>query len=141
MIYLDSSLLLELYLSQPRADEAQRVLAFDEPKVSSWLLAIEVPVVLRRALGRDPRNRSLLADALVRFDEDLKAVSLIERLAGVADRVRHEERFSECRTLDALHAAAALEIQAMAGHPVRMATFDRRLGELAKSLGLSLAAA
>ena len=141
MIYLDSSLLLELYLSQPRADEAQRVLAFDEPKVSSWLLAIEVPVVLRRALGRDPRNRSLLADALVRFDEDLKAVSLIERLAGVADRVRREERFSECRTLDALHAAAALEIQAMAGHPVRMATFDQRLGELAKSLGLSLAAA
>ena len=68
-------------------------------------------------------------------------MSLIERLAGVADRVRHEERFSECRTLDALHAAAALEIQAMAGHPVRMATFDRRLGELAKSLGLSLAAA
>jgi predicted nucleic acid-binding protein len=139
MIYLDSSLLLEIYLSQPRGDQARAVVALDEPKVSSWLLAIEVGVVLRRALGQDPRNHALLAAALTRLDEDLKAISLVERLAAVAARVRHEERFSQCRTLDALHAATALEIQAMAGHPVRLATFDQRLAGLASTLGLALA--
>ncbi|MCJ7627384.1 MAG: PIN domain-containing protein, partial [Longimicrobiales bacterium] len=60
MIYLDSSVLLELYLGGSRREEARAVL--DEPvtKASSLLLAVEVPVVLRRLLGGPDSKEELM---------------------------------------------------------------------------------
>ncbi|MDP2307911.1 MAG: PIN domain-containing protein [Pseudomonadota bacterium] len=139
MIYLDSSVLLELYLGQPRADEARALLAAPLPLVSSWLLAVEVPVVLRRALSARPVDAPLLAAALARFDADVEAVSLFSDTAGVARRVRADARLAHCRTLDAIHAASALLLQEMAGTSVSFATFDRRLGDVAARLPLGLA--
>lgn len=48
MIYVDSSILLELYLDGPRATDARAILDEPETKVASWLLTVEIPVVLRR---------------------------------------------------------------------------------------------
>jgi predicted nucleic acid-binding protein len=60
MIYLDSSVLLELYLDGARAAQARAILDLPEAKVASWPLTVEVPVVLRRALSR-PGDRKVLA--------------------------------------------------------------------------------
>jgi len=130
VIYLDTSVLLQLYLRQPRAEEAREVLATNEPKVASWLLAVEAVVVLRRTLG------DAAGTLLTRLDLDLKAFSLVDRLSEVAERVRQDPRLARCRSLDALHVATALELQAMAGHAVRLATFDTRLAEVAREVGL-----
>ena len=51
MIYLDSSILLELYLGGGRAERARAILDEPEAKAASWLLMVEVPVVLRRLIS------------------------------------------------------------------------------------------
>ena len=135
MIYLDSSVLLELYLGAPRADEARAVLDEPDSKVSSWLLMVEVPIVLRRALP-GPDQRAALAACLQRFDEDVQDIGLVGSLTDVALRVRSDPRFARCRALDAVHACTALLLREWTGRSVRLATFDARLAELAADLHL-----
>ena len=136
MIYLDSSVLLELYLGGPRASEARAILDEPEAKIASWLLLVEVPVVLRRTLGT-PIHQPVLAACLERFDTDLEAIGLVNSLTDVGLRVRSDVRFARCRSLDAVHACTAFLLQEWTGRAVRMATFDTRLKELAAELNLS----
>ena len=136
MIYVDSSVLLTLYLSQPRYLEARDVLGVPEPKVSSWLLAVEVPLVLRRVLGARPRDRRLLEAALSACDADCRALNLYGELPEVAARVRSNARFAACRALDAIHLATALLIREESGLAVRLASFDERLRSAAAEFGL-----
>jgi predicted nucleic acid-binding protein len=136
VIYVDSSLLLTIYLSQPSGPAARAVLVLPEPKVSSWLLAIEVPLVLRRVLGARPRDRRLLDAALRACDADCRALALYDGLPDVADRVRSDDRFAACRALDAVHLATALLLREESGHAVRLATFDDRLRRAAAVFGL-----
>lgn len=138
MIYLDSSVLLEHYLSQPRADEARQLLAHAEAHVSSYLIAVEVPVVLRRCLGASKADATLLERALRAFDGDLETLYLASSLPEVAQAIRRDPRFSACRALDAIHAATALVIQGMAAQQVTLATFDERLGQLGRAVGLTV---
>lgn len=135
MIYLDASVLLELYLGGARSAEARAVLDEPEAKVASWLLAVEVPVVLRRALPRDA-DRDALAACLERFDADLADIGLVDALTDIALRVRSDGRFARCRALDAVHACTALLLREWTGRRVRLATFDARLDELAGELDL-----
>jgi predicted nucleic acid-binding protein len=135
MIYLDASVLLELYLAGPRADQARAILDEPEAKVASWLLLVEVPVVLRRALP-DASQREVLASCLERFDADLEAIGLVDSLTDVGIRVRSDPRFARCRALDAVHACTALLLREWTGRAVRVATFDARLAVLAAELQL-----
>ena len=139
MTYVDSSVLLAVYLDQPESDRGRAVLAEDPALVSSWLLAIEVPVVLRRAFGgkRDARR---LSAALARFDGDLAAIGLVAGLPEVADRVRRDPRLADCRSLDAIHAATALIIRELSGRPLRLVTFDARLSQVAERLAPEIGA-
>ncbi len=135
MIYVDSSILLELYLGQEREAMARQILSDPSVKASSWILSVEVPIVLRRAIAgtRDSRR---LAAKLARFDEDLGGLTLYDDPPGVARIVRRDARLSKSRTFDAVHAATALLLSEEAGAPVTLATFDRRLAETARAIGI-----
>jgi len=135
VIYLDSSVLIELYLERGRWREAREILDRSEGKVSSFLLMVEVPVVLRRAL-RGSENAAEPSRHLERFDSDLEDISLVDSLADVALRVRSDRRFARCRALDAVHACTALLLREWTGQAVRLETFDQRLAELARELDL-----
>jgi predicted nucleic acid-binding protein len=135
MIYIDASILLELYLERPRWTAARDVLASSEPKTASYLLAAEVPVVLRRVLS-GPGDSDALARCLEQFDRDIRKISLVESLADVALRIRSDSRFARCRTLDAVHACTALLIREWTGQAMRVESFDSRLTALAAELNL-----
>jgi predicted nucleic acid-binding protein len=135
LIYLDSSVLLELYLGQPRAADARAILDQPDAKVASWLLLIEVPIVLRRALPRPEQGRVLSA-CLERLDEDVQDIGLVDALTDVAIRIRSDHRFARCRSLDAMHACTALLLREWTGRVVRVETFDDRLAQLAAELDL-----
>lgn len=139
MIYLDSSVLVELYLDQPRAGDARRLLTQSGPYVSSVLLAIEVPIVLRRALSPDSGQAVRLAAALANLDENLRVITLVDKMPEIARRIREDARFAQCRALDAIHAATALHVQEVGGFPVKVATFDARLASFVASLSIELA--
>jgi predicted nucleic acid-binding protein len=135
LLYLDSSVLLELYLGQPGADEAREILDRPDAKIASWLLLVEVPIVLRRALP-GPEHRQLLAACLDRLDEDVQDIGLVDALTDVAIRIRSDHRFAQCRSLDAIHACTALLLREWTGRAVRLETFDDRLARLASELDL-----
>lgn len=135
MIYVDSSVLLTIYLSQPRAQDARLLLGSAEAKVSSWLLAIEVPIVLRRSLGA--REVALLGDALAAFDADLQGLHLYAGLPEIANRVRTDVRLAQCRALDAIHVASAMLVREESGQPLTLATFDCDQQRLAAACGLA----
>lgn len=137
MIYLDSSLLLEIYLGQARAAEAREILGADPIHVSFRLLAIEVPVVLRRALGARDEGRSLLEAALERFDADARALTFFDDVAAVAARVRLDPALSRCRSIDAAHVGAALLLQEEVGTRLIMGTLDARVRQLSTALGIA----
>lgn len=109
MIYFDPSVLVELYLDGKRAEEARAILDEPESKVASWLLMIEVPVLLRRALPL-PAHRDALGACLDRFDTDLKDIGPVDALTDVGLRVRSDARLTECRALDAIHACTARKL-------------------------------
>lgn len=135
MIYLDSSVLLELYLGRERAVEAREILDRPETKMASWLLLVEVPIVLRRALHR-AADRKALAACLERLDADVHDIGLVDSLTDVAIRVRSDGRFAQCRSLDAVHACTAMLLREWTGRAVRLETFDGRLAALATEVGL-----
>ena len=135
MIYVDSSILLELYLDGARSAAARAILAEPEAKVASWLLMVEVPVVLRRALSQ-ARHQAVLKRALERFDRDVDDIALVDSLTDVAIRIRSDHRFARCRALDAVHACTALLLREWTGHAVRLETFDERLASFASELSL-----
>jgi predicted nucleic acid-binding protein len=135
VIYLDSSVLVELYLGGEHAEEARAILDEPEAKVASWLLMVEVPVVLRRALPL-PAHRQALAACLDRFDADLSDIALVDALTDVGLRVRSDARFAKCRALDAIHVCTALLMREWTGQAVRLSTFDARLGDLGGQVGV-----
>jgi len=137
VIYVDSSVLLAIYLTKPRATDARSILALPERKVSSWRLAVEVPVVLRRAMG-GKADRLVLDGALQAFDADSRAIHLYAGLPEVAARVRSDQRFSRCRALDAVHLATAVLLREETGAAVQIATFDEALRIAATTFALPL---
>ena len=138
MIYVESSALLELYLGQARAQDVRSILATPEEKVTSWVLAIEVPVVLRRVGASGLVDRDTLEALLSRFDADLARLSLRSDIERVAARVRPASRLSRRRSLDAIHVASALLLREETGLPVVVATLDDRVREVALSVGLAV---
>lgn len=134
MIYLDTSVLLELYLDGPRAAEARAILDEPAPKVASWLLVVEASVALRRTLHDHPES---LQAGLARLDRDVEDIGLVDSLTDVALRTRSDPRFARCRALDAIHGCTALLLREWTGHHVRLETFDPRLATLARELHLA----
>ena len=139
MIYLESSALLSVYLEQQDGERIAPLFRQPAPLVSSWLLLPEVWVSLRRRAAEGGAPADVVEDALARFDEDLAELDLMDDVGAVNDRIREDGRFSRCRTLDAIHVASALWWQESTALPVRMATLDRRVAEVAEAVGLELA--
>jgi len=134
MLYLDASVLLHDYLDQPGALDAREIWNRDVELVSSFLLIAEVPVVLRRA----SLTKSALTQRLERFGEHLERISIFTNAMSVAELIRRDDRFSDARTLDALHAACAWSIQEATDHPIKIMTSDKRLALTCRKLRMKV---
>jgi uncharacterized protein len=127
-LYADASAVLKLYLDEDGSDAARDVLRRDPEWISACITTVEV----RRNLARLPAGEEL-ADAQAQFREDWSAVVSLaiddascERAATVAEQ-------TGLRSLDALHLEAAGRAAGEGDLPI--ATFDRRLAEVARSRG------
>jgi predicted nucleic acid-binding protein len=123
--YLDTSAALKLVVDEPESDALARVVDSEQPDlVACWLLDTE----MRRVAQRE----EALTHEIV--SEFLDGVGLYEvppslfREAGLLPG-------AELRSLDALHLAAAIRIGV--DHVV---TYDARMGDSARALGLSVLA-
>jgi uncharacterized protein len=126
--YVDSSALLKLYVDEVDSDDAQRLLDADPVLATGWLTLVEVRRNLARLLSgaaltraREACERDLDAMALVNLDErGLRRAADIAEVTGV-------------RSLDALHLAAAQQLQIA---DLLFCTFDLRQANAARQLGL-----
>lgn len=125
MIYLDTSVALAHLLGEDAAPPAS---LWDESLVSSRLLEYEMFTRINaRGLGR---SHSAAARAL------LDRVALADLSVTVLARAL-DPFPAPVRTLDALHLATVHFLQAQ-GQAVRLATYDVRMADVAKHLGVPL---
>lgn len=123
--YLDTSAALKLLVEEAESPALARAIDDQQPDlVASWLLDTE----LRRAVQREEAlDQELVTDLL-------EGVSLFEappslfREAGLLPGPR-------LRSLDALHLASAIRIGVD-----HLVTYDARMGECARAIGLSVLA-
>ena len=125
-VYLDSSALLKLVLTERESGAIREELAKWPDWVTSWLSAIECKRAVRRAGG----NASVRA----RVDHVLASCTLL-RIDEPALRLAETIGSLELRSLDAIHLACALSI---GDYPGALATYDARLASAARAIGLNV---
>ncbi len=126
-LYVDSSAALKLYFPEDGATEA--IAAMDGRElVASRLTQVEVGRALRKTSDR-PTNAD---DAVDAWQEDWESYAVIELTERIAAHAVSLATHHGLRTLDAIHLASALRLSV----PLRFATWDRRLWDGARAVGL-----
>ena len=127
MVYLDSSALVKLVVTEPETAALRRYLRAHPERVSSALARVEVCRALRRTGATEATLRRadqmLGRIALVAMDDPLLRAAAALSPSGL-------------RSLDAVHLATALSLDGLDA----VATYDRRLDAAAAQTGLVVAA-
>lgn len=126
MVYLDSSALVKLVVTEPETAALRRYLRAHPERVSSALARVEVCRALHRAGATEATLRradqALGRIALVAMDDPLLRAAAALSPSGL-------------RSLDAVHLATALSLDGLDA----VVTYDRRLDAAAAQTGLVVA--
>ena len=135
-VYLDASALVKLFVPEPGSDDLNQELAGLKDVIVSDLALTE----MASALGRRTREQLLPRDQARRLYREASKLHASSHHAELTPPIhRRAERLMlsltvPLRTLDALHLATALDVQAGT-----IVTFDPRLRGAAASQGLFVA--
>ena len=142
MRYFDSGVLLKLYLPEPNAAQAiARVQeCWGQSPVLTPLHLLEMRSAIRQKHGRKEVTRDECQTLLDAFQRDIESgfYVLIEpawcRVFKRAEWLSEQYAISTlCRSLDTLHVALALELEA-----VEFCSFDHRQAAMARLAGLTV---
>jgi predicted nucleic acid-binding protein len=142
VLYVDTSALVRAYLPDEPEHDALRetILEADEPVTTSELSRVEIARALKAAERAGRLNDA--ASVLKRIDADLSGKPILTiRLDPdtLVARSRELVLAHPLRTLDALHFAVALGLDAFAdGGEIVLVTRDAGQASAARALGLSL---
>jgi predicted nucleic acid-binding protein len=125
-VYLDSSALLKLVLSERETSALEDALARWPDRLSSVLLPIECRRIVLRA-GSPPAVAAKLGQELARVTT-IRLDEAVQKLAATIGPPR-------LRSLDAIHLASALSI---GDYPEAFITYDDRLADAARAAGLNV---
>ncbi len=137
MIYVDTSLLLPIYVLEAGSEQANRILESAPPIFISDLTVAEFHVGLARKVKLGELSVSQSDAARASFESHLEE-GLMQRVALLSSHSEAAGRLASrstviLRTLDALHLAVAVGLGASS-----LATFDGRLAEAARGLGFEV---
>lgn len=124
MLYLDSSALVKRYLREGGSDAIVAAMDAEEAWSSCRICFLETA----RAVGRARNTRALWDVEL-----DWREFDVVEIDRGLTERAAEVAIGSGLRSLDALHLAAALSLDAVG---LTFATWDTRLHRAARKHGL-----
>ena len=125
-VYVDSSALLKLVLSEPESPALEQALSRWPDRISSVLLPIECRRIVLRA-GNPP-------GVVDRLEKELSGVTLI-RLEEAVQTLAGTIGPPRLRSMDAIHLASALSI---GDYPEAFVTYDERLADAARAVGLNV---
>ena len=126
LVYLDSSALVKLVVTEPESTALMEFLRARPDRVSSAVALTEVPRALRRA-GFGTRERRRARELLARValvDTDRRILAVAAALDPPA-----------LRTLDAIHLASAMLCRERRGIELSFATHDPQQARAARALG------
>ena len=126
-LYVDTSALMKRYVSEPDSDIAEQLMGSDPVLVTSRLTEIELRRNLTRLVERERLTR-----VRRRVQSDLLSFAVIDLDAFTCNEAARVAEQTPCRSLDALHIAAARRV----GNETTFLTFDIRQGQAARSAGL-----
>ena len=136
-LYCDASALVKLYVPESDSGDLNRRVEGRQDLLVSDLSITEIA----SSLGRRRRDGSLAAAVAVRLHRTLlkhveqglyRRVELVPATHRDAERLLLAEQAVPLRAADALHLALAIS-----GDAASIMTFDRRLAEAARSVGLA----
>ena len=130
-MYVDTSALLKRYVEEADSDRAEGFLRADP----AWVTARHTLVETRRNLARLLGPTPALGLALGAFARDWARTHIVELDAITCETAAALGEMTGARTLDALHLAAATRALGASG---AVLTFDLRLAEIARTLGLAV---
>ena len=126
-LYVDSSALLKRYVDEHDSEAAVAAMASDAVLVTSRLTEVEVRRNLARLL-----DEQQVAAARLQLSVDLDAFALVALDAATCSDAALIAEQTLCRSLDALHLAAARR----AGAGTALLTFDLRQAQVGRALGI-----
>ncbi len=137
-MYLDTSVLVKLFVTEPDSEECERIIAGDKI-VSSELLYAEMQGALlaKEREGRlRPLDRQRIADDFENAitESEITLVKLDSMTVREAVALMRQVYPIPLRTLDAIHLATYMSVDAGP-----LFTRDRRMLDAARKLGLPLA--
>ena len=127
VVYLDSSAIVKLVVTEPESGALRQYLAAHDDRIASRLARVEVFRALRRTSGGTKTT-------LRRAEQVLEAIALV----AVDDPVLRDAAALEprgLRSLDAVHLATALSVDGLDA----VVTYDERLQAAAVEAGLKVA--
>jgi predicted nucleic acid-binding protein len=130
-LYVDSSALLKRYVDEHDSDVAVELMATDPVLVTSRLTEIEVRRNLARLLEAEAEAALRAKRALL---DDLEAFAIVALDATTCNEAARIAEQTMCRSLDAIHLAAALRT----GTSTTLLTFDVRQAQAARAVGLGV---
>jgi predicted nucleic acid-binding protein len=139
-LYLDSSSIVKLYLSENGSEFTRQALDKAPKSVTSLIAYAEVRAALSAA-RRARRIRSNRELAAAKSDlesdwEEFAHADVTETLVGTAGDLAEKHSLSG---FDAIHLASALGFRASTAEEVQLLTWDRRLAAAAQTEGFVLA--
>ena len=133
--YFDSSVLLAIMLDEEKQEEAYRFWQ-ESIRVSSILLKIETVIVLRRNYENHKHNlgNDWLTKKMKILEEYLNEVNFMVVNQKIEQKVFLMKELAQCRTLDAIHIATALQFREINNNEeTNLYTFDKAMHNLANS--------
>lgn len=126
-LYVDSSALIKRYVAEDESESAEATLLADPEWVTANHTFIEVCLAIHRRLGEAERRIARAA-----FERDWGRTFIVSVTDDACRRAAEIGIATGAPSLDSLHLAAA---EQAGGRTMPFMTFDRRLGQAARSLG------
>ena len=136
MIYLDTSLLVKLYVPEPDSPAIVDAIHADSQIVLSDLAQVEFASAVARLVREGLLGKARGRDLLRRLDADWKRFFRVQVSDAVIEESRSVLKRHALRTLDALQLGTALVVGRSAPSALRFGTADRRLARAAEAEGL-----
>jgi len=138
VIYIDSSFLLSIIFEEENSEISKTIWKDHDYRVSSILLESECLVTVRRFYNNNRKNleSNWLALKEKELYELLEEVNIRIVDEKIIEYIKLKSELSNCRTLDALHMATALDFKDNLAVDVKICTYDEKMRSLARTMNL-----
>lgn len=139
LLYLDTSALVKLYVSEAHSDVVTVLHQQAEVVASHQIAFVEFHAALARRNREGDVSTEQFEALKQEFAEDWPDYLHVETDAGLLQSAAELAEAFSLRAYDSVHLAAARHLQQHAKLPVVFACFDKRLNLAAKMLGMASA--